>query len=78
MLTILKVLFRICLIATGLFSIGIGGLCVMIGSGVNDGVWIVLLGLLGVVGGGFGVWWVFRSWRKSDAGDASSGGESQS
>lgn len=78
MLTILKVLFRICLIATGLFSIGIGGLCVMIGSGVNDGVWIVLLGLLGVLGGGFTVWWVFRSWRKSDAGDASSSGESQS
>ena len=77
MLTILKVLFRICLIATGLFAIGTGGLCVMFGSASRDGVWIALLGLLGVAGGGFTVWWVFRSWRKSDAAD-SSGGESQS
>jgi Na+/melibiose symporter-like transporter len=78
MLTILKVLFRICLIAVGLLAIGAGGLCVMFGSASRDGVWIALIGLLGVVGGGFTVWWVFNSWRKPNAGDASSGGEQQS
>lgn len=75
MLTILKTLFRICLIAAGLLAIGSGGLCVMIGSNVNDGLWIVLLGLLAVAGGGLTVWWVFHNWRRADANNPSSNEE---
>lgn len=74
-ITILKVLFRIFLIAAGLLAIGSGGLRVMIGAGVKDGLWIVLLGLLALAGGGLTVWWVFSNWHKSAARTASTNEE---
>lgn len=65
--TVLKVLFRVFIICVGLLSIASGGLCVIFGGSSRDGLGIALLGLVGMAVGGLAVWWVFRSWRRSDA-----------
>ena len=66
LLKIFNVLFRVFLIAIGMVSIASGGLCVLLGSESRDGLFIALIGLLGLAFGALTVWGVIRAWRREN------------
>ncbi len=62
MLNVLKVLGRIFLISIGLLCIAGGGLCVVLGSTSGEVGGIALIGLVSLLLGAAGVWWILRRW----------------
>ena len=62
MLNVLKVLGRIFLISIGLLFIAGGGLCVVLGSTSGEVGGIALIGLVSLLLGAAGVWWILRRW----------------
>jgi len=73
MIEILKVLGRVILIGFGLLSIGVGGLCTVIGSSSGSGAgWMVAIGAVSLLIGGAVVWLTFRGWLAKPATEPSS------
>lgn len=74
MLTILKVIGRVFLISIGLLFIASGGLCVMFGVANTGGGGMAAIGLVSLLLGAAGVWWILRRWlgerREKDGEDA--------
>ncbi|MBS1130003.1 MAG: hypothetical protein H6R16_1005 [Proteobacteria bacterium] len=62
MLAILKVIGRVFLISIGLLCIAGGGLCVVLGSTSGEVGGIAAIGLVSLLLGAAGVWWILRSW----------------
>jgi hypothetical protein len=62
MLNVLKVLGRIFLISIGLLFIAGGGLCVVIGSSSQEVSGVAMIGLVSLLLGVAGVWWILRRW----------------
>jgi hypothetical protein len=62
MIDVLKVIGRVILIGFGLLSIGVGGLCTVLGSTSGTAAWVIQIGIVALLVGVAVVWLTFRSW----------------
>jgi len=68
MMDVLKVIGRVILIGFGLLSIGVGGLCTVLGSTSGmAAAWVAVIGIVALLVGVAVVWLTFRSWLSKPA-----------